>query len=89
VTSGLFEAGLIGHTLVAVSPAPSPALCLETLKLIKALEWAVSEYNRMNPAQIAVLGEEEGLLCAEHIAQPGRLDNAKYALMAHKEKRGC
>jgi len=44
-----------------MSAARSIILCLEKVKLIKAFEWAVSEYNRMNSAQVAALRDDEGL----------------------------
>jgi phage-related protein len=73
-----------------MSAAPSTLVCFEKRKLIKAFEWAVSEYNRMNSAQVAALRNGEGLLFSEQIAAAGlRKDRAKYALIAHEEQHRC
>jgi hypothetical protein len=73
-----------------MSAALSTLVCFEKLKLVKAYEWAVSEYNRMNSAQLAALRNGEGFIFTEQIAQAGRLkDNAKYAIIAHEESHAC
>ena len=70
--------------------APSAVLCLEKLKLIKAFEWSVSEYNRMNTAQIAAVRNGEGFLFGEQVAEAGRAkERAKYAILKHEEEHGC
>jgi phage-related protein len=64
--------------------------CIEKQKLIKAFEWAVSEYNRMNSAQVAAVRNGDGFIFGEQVARAGLLkDCAKYALIKHEEEHGC
>ena len=73
-----------------MSAARSIFLCLEKVKLIKAYEWAVSEYNRMNTAQVAALRNGDGFVFSEQIAQAELLrERAKYAILQHEEEHGC
>jgi len=51
---------------------------------------AVSEYNRMNTAQVAAMKNGDGPMFTEHIAAAGlRMDRAKYAILKHQEEHGC
>ena len=44
--------------------APHPIACIERWRLVREFEQAVSEYNRMNSAQVAaILADEDFLLC--------------------------
>jgi hypothetical protein len=73
-----------------MSAAHSIILCLEKVKLIKAYEWCVSEYNRMNSAQVAALRNGDGFIFSEQIAEAGLLrERAKYAIIKHEEEHGC
>jgi hypothetical protein len=73
-----------------VSAVRSVILCLEKQKLIAAFQRAVSEYNRMNSAQVAAVLNGEGFLFTELIAEAGtRKDQAKYAVLKHQEEHGC
>jgi hypothetical protein len=73
-----------------MSAAPSIILCLEKWKLIKAYEWCVSEYNRMNSAQVAALRNGDGFIFSEQIAHAGLVkEQAKYAILKHEEEHGC
>ena len=68
----------------------SVVLCFEKQKLIRAFEWAVSEYNRMNTAQAVALRNGEGFKFSEQIAQAAiRKDDAKYAVLKHQEEHHC
>jgi len=44
-------------------------LCLEKVKLVKAYEWGVPEYNRMNSAQVTALRNGDGFIFSEQISQ--------------------
>jgi len=67
----------------------SVLLCLEKQKLLRAFEWAVSEYNRMNTAQVAAMKNGDGPMFTEHIAAAGlRMDRAKYAILKRQEEHG-
>lgn len=58
---------------------------------MKAFLRAVSEYHRMQSAQMAALlkGHEDFPFEAQ-IAEAARArDNAKYAVLAHREEHGC
>ena len=74
-----------------MSAARSPIIaCVEKWKLLKAYEWAVSEYNRMNSAQVAALRNGEGFRFTAQIAAAGhRKDHAKDAILKHEEEHGC
>jgi hypothetical protein len=73
-----------------MSAARSIILCLEKVKLIKAYEWCVSEYNRMNSAQVVALRNGDGFIFSEQIAEAGLLkERAKYAILKHEEEHGC
>jgi hypothetical protein len=73
-----------------MAAARSAILCLEKVKLIKAYQWAVSEYNRMNSAQVVALRNSDGFIFSEQIAQAGLLmEQAKYAIIEHEEEHGC
>ena len=73
-----------------MSAARSVIYCLEKVRLIRAFEWAVSEYNRMSSAQALAIRRGEGFRFGEQIAAAGRLkDEAKYAILKHEEEHGC
>ena len=73
-----------------MSRARSPAVCLGKRKLIRAFERAVSEYNRMNTAQVAAVVNGVSFQFTEQIAKAGiRKDRAKYAVLKHEQGHGC
>jgi hypothetical protein len=74
-----------------MSAARSPIIaCVEKWKLLKAYAWAVSEFNRMNSAQLAALRNGEGFRFTDQIAAAERhKDNAKYAILKHEEEHNC
>jgi hypothetical protein len=69
---------------------PSVIFCIERQKLINEFEWAVSEFNRMNSAQVAAVRNGHGFMFAEQIADAERFkENVKYAIIKHQEEHGC
>lgn len=72
-----------------VGVAPAPVFCLELKKLTDAYTWAVSEYLRLQSAQMqAILNGEEGFE-AEITEAAIRKDAAKYAIIGHRYEHGC
>ena len=73
-----------------MAAARSVLLCIEKQKLLRTFEWAVSEYNRMNTAQVVAMKNGDGPMFTEQIAAFGlRMDRAKYAVLKHQEEHGC
>jgi len=73
-----------------MATAHSSVLCLHKEKLIREFANAVSEYNRMHSAQLAAVLKGEDFLFADEIAQAEqRKDEAKYAILAHRQEHGC
>jgi hypothetical protein len=70
--------------------SPSPLVCIEKQRLLRAFAQAVSEYNRMNTAQVAAVLRGEPVQFQEQIANAGeRKDAAKYAILVHEQEHGC
>jgi len=71
--------------------APSPIVaCARKQALIRAFFCAVSDYHRMQTAQLAALRNREGFLFEDELAAAAiRRENAKYAVLAHAEEHGC
>ena len=64
--------------------------CIEKERLLKEYAAAVSEFNRMQSAQLAAVLQGEEFRFEEQIAQAAeRRENAKYAIIAHQERHGC
>jgi hypothetical protein len=73
-----------------MSAAPTPVLCIERERLVKAFAKAVSDLNRMHTAQIAAIARNEDFRFEEEIAEADRVrENAKYAILQHREGHGC
>jgi hypothetical protein len=73
-----------------VSAAASVLLCFEKWRLLGEYARAVSEYNRMNSAQVSALMNDKGFLFQKEIAAAAeRRDAAKYAILEHQEAHGC
>ena len=73
-----------------MAAARSTVLCLQREKLIREFAHAVSEYNRMHSAQLAaVLKGEDFPFCDEIAKAEQRKDDAKYAILAHRQEHGC
>jgi hypothetical protein len=67
-----------------------PLACIEKQRLLRAFAHAVSEYNRMNTAQVAAVLRGEPVQFQEQIARAGeRKDAAKYAILLHEQEHGC
>jgi hypothetical protein len=70
--------------------AVSVVLCLQKEKLLKEFARAVSEYNRMHTAQLAAVLNGEDFPFEQEIALANeRREQAKYAILAHREAHGC
>lgn len=70
--------------------APAPIFCFDKQKRIAAFVNAVSEYHRMLSAQVESMLKGEGLRFEDEVTRAReRRDNAKYAVLAHKEAHGC
>ena len=68
----------------------SPLACIEKQRLLDEYARAVSDFNRMNSAQVAALRNSEGFIFTDQIAAAGlRMDRAKYAILAHEQEHGC
>jgi hypothetical protein len=68
----------------------TPIACIEKQRLLHAFAQAVSEYNRMNTAQVAAVLRGEPLQFHEQIARAEeRKDAAKYAILVHEQEHGC
>jgi hypothetical protein len=73
-----------------MASARSTLLCFEKQRLIRNFEHAVSEYNRMNSAQVLAVRNGEDFPFQDEIAQAAAAkDNAKYAILAHQQEHGC
>jgi hypothetical protein len=68
-----------------------PAIaCSEKQRLLLEFTRAVSDYHRMQSAQLASLVRDAGFSFEREIAAAAqRRENAKYALIAHQEEHGC
>jgi hypothetical protein len=70
--------------------APVPVLCIEKWTLLRAFATAVSNYNRMQSAQLAaVLRGEDFQFQAQIEEAAHERDQLKYAILAHRESHGC
>ena len=70
--------------------SPSPAFCAVKQALTAEFTSAVSEYLRMQSAQLESLLNGDGFQFEAEIAAAGaRRENAKYAILAHQQSHGC
>jgi hypothetical protein len=70
--------------------APSPTVCIEKMKLMREFVGAVSDYHRMQTAQVRAVTNGEGFLFEEEIAEAAaRRERAKYAILEHLQNHGC
>jgi hypothetical protein len=69
---------------------PKTIRCIEKERLMNEYLTAVSEYNRIQSAQVEAARREVSFPFEEElvIASERRL-NAKYAIIAHQEQHGC
>jgi hypothetical protein len=73
-----------------VAASAKPIHCIEKERLLKAFAAAVGEYNRMNSARVAALRRGDELTFAAQLEEAAeRMDNARYAIIAHREQHGC
>ena len=70
--------------------APALHACIEKFRLMQDYARAVSEHNRMQSAQVAAVLRGEDFPFEEEIGQASdRRENAKYAILAHRQHHGC
>jgi hypothetical protein len=75
---------------MATLPMSKPLHCIEKERLMRDYTSAVAEWTRMHSAQVAALQRGNDVLFREQIAQAAeRMENAKYAIIAHQEQHGC
>ena len=73
-----------------MAPSPVSVACIEKRRLLQACAKAVSDYNRMNSAQLAAVMNGEDFPFTEEIAAAAaHRENAKYAIMTHQLEHGC
>jgi hypothetical protein len=73
-----------------MAPVPSPTVCVEKQRLTKAFIKAVSEYHRMQSAQIAALRNGDGFQFEELLGKARKArDASKRALLQHENEHGC
>jgi len=69
---------------------PKPIVCIERQRLMQEFAKAVSDYHRMQSAQVAaVLKGADFPFEAELAEAASRRENAKYAILAHQQQHGC
>lgn len=77
----------MGYSMAERAPA---LFCIESKRLADAYTWAVSEYLRLQSAQLATILNGDAVTFQHDIHEASiRKDEAKYALMAHREQHGC
>jgi len=70
--------------------APVPDACIEKFRLMQEYARAVSEHDRMQSAQVAAVLRGEDFPFEEEIASAAdRRENAKYAILTHRQHHGC
>ena len=69
---------------------PAPVRCLEKERLLLDFTAAVSEYHRIQTAQLRSVMEGKGFQFENEVRDARmRRDNAKYAVLAHQDEHGC
>jgi hypothetical protein len=64
--------------------------CIEKRRLLKTFADAVSEYNRIQSAQLAAVLNGDGFQFQAELAEAeARKENAKYGVLIHEELHGC
>jgi hypothetical protein len=80
---------IIGNPRTMVAPG-SHFACIEKRRLLKTFADAVSEYNRIQSAQVAAVMNGDGFQFQDELAvAEARRENAKYAVLLHEEEHGC
>jgi hypothetical protein len=70
--------------------SPAPIVCLRKEELLLAYAKAVSDHHRMQSAQLVAVMKGEDFPFEGQIAEAAsRRENAKYAILAHREEHGC
>ena len=77
-------------TIRSMASRSSVPACIDKEKLLQDFAKAVSEHHRMQSAQVAaVLRGEDFLFEDEIIKAAERRENAKYAVLKHRQEHGC
>ncbi len=64
--------------------------CIEKERLLLEFSRAVSEYNRIQSAQVAAVRHDGTFPFREELEKAARRrEEAKYAVLAHQEEHGC
>ena len=73
-----------------MAAAPSAIVCLKKEKLLREFAKAVSDYHRMQSAQLAALLKGQDFMFQAEIAEASdRKEQAKYAILEHRQEHGC
>jgi hypothetical protein len=73
-----------------MAPLSSLVFCFEKIKLIQEYAHAVSEYNRMQSAQVAALRNGDGFeFTGADSGGRTAQGQAKDAILKHEEEHGC
>jgi len=69
---------------------PAPIHCIEQERLMHEYSSAVSECNRLQSASVLAVKRGDAVEFEELVAKANeRRENAKYAILAHREEHGC
>jgi hypothetical protein len=70
--------------------AHAPSYCVELRRLEDAYTWAASEYLRYQTAQLVAIINGDPFTFQRELHQAEILkDEAKYAVITHREQHGC
>ena len=73
-----------------MAAAPTSIVCIEYHRLKDVYRWAVSEYLRMQSAQLESVMQGDGFNFEVQIKAARRVkDEAKYAILTHLEQHCC
>jgi len=73
-----------------MASAPTPVVCFDKERLLREFAAAVSDYHRVQSAQVAAVKKGEDFPFELELAKAAqRRENAKYAIIAHQEQHGC
>jgi len=72
------------------SASQQPIWCIKKERLMREFAKAVSDYHRMNSAQLAAVLNGQDFPFEAQIAEAGeRVQEMKYAILAHRQEHGC
>jgi hypothetical protein len=77
-------------TVWLMATSPQPVICIQRERLIRVFLRAVGELNRLQIAQAGAALAGDDFSYEPQIAEATRIrDNAKYAVLLHREEHGC